>query len=301
MDDKVKMSDLYHTDHLSDSRIIREILAGIRLFALDMDGTVYLGEKWIDGAVEFLNAVERSGRRYVFLTNNSSKNPESYVQKLHKMGLDVGTDRIITSGDATIDMLKRRYPDSKVYLLGNDLLKKQFADAGIAPVNDELEEAYRTRGNIIREINNNRVNMVVVGFDTSLDYLKLSVACDLVRSGLTYVTTHPDYNCPTETGFIPDAGAIHAFVEASAGRRPDIIVGKPESGIVDYMINKTGFNKEDIAMVGDRLYTDIATGVRAGLTSILVLSGETKEKDLEASDIKPDLVIPSVAELIQYL
>lgn len=301
MDDKVKMSDLYHTDHLSDSRIIREIIAGIRLFALDMDGTVYLGEKWIEGAVEFLNAVERSGRRYVFLTNNSSKNPESYIQKLHKMGLDVGTDRIITSGDATIDMLKRRYPDSKVYLLGNDLLKKQFADAGIAPVNDELEEAYRTRGNIIREINNNRVNMVVVGFDTSLDYLKLSVTCDLVRSGLTYVTTHPDYNCPTETGFIPDAGAIHAFVEASAGRRPDIIVGKPESGIVDYLINKTGFNKEDIAMVGDRLYTDIATGVRAGLTSILVLSGETKEEDLEASDIKPDLVIPSVAELIQYL
>ena len=273
----------------------------IKLFALDMDGTVYLGTQWIDGARDFLDAVERSGREYVFLTNNSSKDPLSYVDKLAKMGLDVGRDKIITSGDATIEVLQREFSGKSVYLLGNDLLKKQFADAGIALVNEELESRYRSDGNIESAIKEGTAGMVVVGFDTSLDYLKMCVVCDLVRAGLPYVSTHPDYNCPTETGFIPDAGSIHAFIEASSFRRPDRIIGKPNGDIMEHMLRRTGYEREQAAMVGDRLYTDVAAGVNNGMCGILVLSGEAAMADVETSDVKPDMIFDSVADIIPYL
>ena len=276
---------------------IKDKIGKIKLFALDMDGTIYLGTKWIDGARKFLDAVEGSGRRYVFLTNNSSKDPTSYVEKLANMGLNITRDKIITSGDATIHLLQKEYPGKRVYLLGNDLLKRQFRESGIILVNDELEEEYRRNGCL----SGSSADLVVVGFDTSLDYLKMSVVCDLVRSGLPYITTHPDYNCPTETGFIPDAGAIHAFIEASAGRRPDITVGKPNAGIIDYLVDITQTNRSEIAMVGDRLYTDVAAGVNNGLTGILVLSGEASMEDVANSDVKPDMIFDSVKDMIALL
>lgn len=276
-------------------------LKDIRLYALDMDGTIYLGTQWIDGACAFLDAVTAGGRKYVFLTNNSSKDPASYVEKLAKMGLEVSRDTIITSGDATIHMIQHRYPGARVYLLGNDLLKRQFAESGITLVNDVLETGYAQNGNIVSETDRGDVDLVVTGFDTSLDYMKMSVVCDLVRAGIPYISTHPDYNCPTETGFIPDAGAIHAFIEASTGRRPDAIVGKPYAGIIDYMLDRTGFDRSEVAMVGDRLYTDVAAGVNNGLTGILVLSGEATTDDVRTSDVTPDLIFDSVADMIPYL
>ncbi len=277
------------------------ILKNIRLYALDMDGTIYLGTQWIPGAREFLDAVQKSGRDYVFLTNNSSKDPISYVEKLAKMGLNVGREKIITSGDATIHMIQRKYGDAAVYLLGNDLLKKHFTEAGVKLVNEDVEKSYALKGNIVSEIEAGAADLVVVGFDTSLDYMKMSVVCDLIRAGLPYVTTHPDLNCPTETGFRPDAGAIHAFIEASTGRRPDMTVGKPYAGIIDYMVDRTGYDRSEIAMVGDRLYTDVAAGVNNGLTGILVLSGEATMDDVAFSDVPPDLIFDSVADMIPYL
>ena len=276
-------------------------LKDIRLYALDMDGTIYLGTQWIPGARQFLDAVTRSGRDYVFLTNNSSRDPAAYVDKLAGMGLDVDRDRIITSGDATIHMIKRSYPGKRVYLLGNDLLKRQFTEAGIELVNDDLEAAYASDGNIVSRIREGAAGLVVTAFDTSLDYMKMCVVCDLIRAGIPYISTHPDYNCPTETGFIPDAGAIHAFIEASSGRRPDTVVGKPYAGIIDYMVDRTGYARSDIAMVGDRLYTDVAAGVNNGLTGILVLSGEATMQDVETSDVVPDLIFDSVADITAYL
>ena len=291
----------------------KDKIKSIKLFALDMDGTIYLGTKWIDGAREFLEAVEDSGRQYVFLTNNSSKDPTSYVEKLANMGLNITRDKIITSGDATIHMLQKEYPGKRVYLLGNDLLKRQFRESGITLVNEELEEEYKRNGCLnccqhpmsadkgTEGGNVAAADLVVVGFDTSLDYMKMSVVCDLVRSGLPYITTHPDYNCPTETGFIPDAGAIHAFIEASAGRRPDITVGKPNAGIIDYMVDITHTERSGIAMVGDRLYTDVAAGVNNGLTGVLVLSGEATMEDVATSEVKPDMIFDSVKSLIPLL
>ena len=153
------------------------ILKNITCFALDMDGTVYLGDKWIEGARDFLQAVEKAGKKYVFLTNNSSKDPGTYIKKLGNMGLETGIEKIVTSGMATIDYLKRNFSGKRVYLLGNELLQAEFLEEGII-----LDE-----GN---------PEVAVVGFDTSLTYQKMCRICDLVRNGLPYISTHPDYNCP---------------------------------------------------------------------------------------------------------
>ena len=260
----------------------KAILKNITCFALDMDGTIYLGEKWIDGAKDFLEAVEKAGKRYVFLTNNSSKNPQAYVEKLGRMGLDVEESRIVTSGQATIAYLKENFSGKKVYLLGNELLEEQFLKEGIL-LDEKAPE------------------VVVVGFDTSLTYAKMCRVCDLVREGLPYISTHPDYNCPTETGFIPDAGAIHAFIHASAFRYPDHIIGKPNGDIMDYLAAREGVLKSETAMVGDRLYTDVAAGVNNGYTGILVLSGEACMKDVETSEVMPHLIFTSVKEMIPFL
>ena len=239
---------------------IRSRLKDITCFALDMDGTVYLGTKWIEGAVDFLKAVEKAGKQYIFLTNNSSKGPENYVEKLAAMGLIVTKDRIVTSGQATISYLKKHYPGKRVYLLGNDLLQREFQEEGILLAENDPE-------------------VVVTGFDTSLTYEKLCRVCDHVRAGLPYIATHPDYNCPTEDGFIPDIGSFHELIHASAFRYPDHVVGKPSGDIMDYLAGRAGTSRAETAMVGDRLYTDVAAGVNNGYTGILVLSGEATLAD----------------------
>lgn len=258
------------------------ILKEIDCFALDMDGTIYLGEQWIDGAQEFLKAVERAGKKYVFLTNNSSKNPEVYIRKLAAMGLQITERQIVTSGQAMIAYLKRNFAGKRVFLLGNELLTEEFLKEGI-PLDEENPE------------------VVVAGFDTSLTYAKMCKVCDLVREGLPYLSTHPDLNCPTETGFIPDAGAIHAFIHASAGRMPDRIIGKPNREIMDYLVTREGVTPQRTAMVGDRLYTDVAAGVNNGYTGILVLSGEATMEDVKVSEVEPHLIFSSVKEMIPYL
>ena len=170
----------------------------------------------------------------------------------------------------------------RVFLLGNELLQREFREEGIVLATEAAE-------------------VVVTAFDTTLDYGKMCKVCDLVRAGLPYIATHPDYNCPTADGFIPDAGAIHAFIYASAGRYPDRVIGKPNGDIVDYLIGRTGTEREKTAMVGDRLYTDIAAGKKHGLKSVLVLSGESSAGDVEKSEVKPDLIFQSVREMIPYL
>lgn len=258
------------------------LLKEVECYALDMDGTIYLGEQWIHGAREFLERVEKAGKSYIFLTNNSSRSPEVYAEKLRRMGLDTDRQRILTSGQATIHFLKKHYPGKRVFLLGNPMLRKEFQEEGII-----LEER--------------RAEVAVTAFDTSLDYEKLCRICDFVREGLPYIGTHPDYNCPTESGFIPDIGAIHAFIHASAGRWPDRIIGKPNGEIIDYLLERTGAERSRTAMVGDRLYTDIAAGRNNGLKSVLVLSGEASLADAEKSSVKPHLTFSSVREMMEFI
>ena len=253
-------------------------LQDVKLFLLDMDGTFYLGDRLIDGSLDFIDRVRATGRDFLFLTNNSSHNAAFYVEKLKKMGLVIPREKVMTSGEATCEKLKELYPGKRAFVLGNEFLLEEFAEAGI-------------------EVDMQRPEIVVIGFDTTLDYKKLQAVCDFVRAGLPYIATHPDFNCPTETGFMPDIGAIMAFIEASTGRRPDLVVGKPNTGIVEAVLRRTGLKTDELAMVGDRLYTDIETGLRSGMLSILVMSGETTPDMLAATERKPDLVFDRLADM----
>ena len=228
-------------------------LKNIKLVCLDMDGTIYLDNDLFDGTLDFLAHVKKIGGRYIFLTNNSSKNAESYVKKLEKMGLCVDADKIVTSGQATIDYLKTNFPGKRVYLLGNELLQEEFEKEGI----------------LLAQGDQDVPEVVVTAFDTSLTYAKMCRVCDLVREGLPYITTHPDFNCPTETGFIPDSGAIHAFIHASAFRYPDRIIGKPNVDIVNYLMKRVGAEKEQI----EDFYAHGVAGFVPGQVGGAVLDG----------------------------
>lgn len=253
----------------------------IEYFLLDLDGTFYLGNELIDGALRFLHALEQKGKRYLFLTNNSSKNKSAYRSKLLAMGCDVDEEKIFTSGEATTIYLNGLKPDSKVFLLGTPLLEEEFRKAGFQLVN----------------YTDDRPDFVVLGFDTTLTYDKLWKACDWIRNDIPYVATHPDFNCPLEEGrFMPDAGAMIDLIAASTGKRPHV-VGKPSQDIIDAIYQKYGFQKQSMAMIGDRLYTDIMTGANAGITSILVLTGETTMEDYNASNVTADYIYASIKEI----
>lgn len=257
-------------------------IAQVRCFVLDMDGTFYLGNRLLEGSLDFHREAIRSGRRVLFLTNNSSRDGAHYVEKLAGMGCYVEESDVYTSGMATCQWLKEHFPGKKVFLLGNRWLKGEFRRFGVQLSHDDAD-------------------IVVIGYDTTLDYRKLCTVCDQVRAGLPYIATHPDFNCPTESGPVPDIGAIIAFIEASTGRRPDCIIGKPNAGIVKGMLALTGLQSAQMAICGDRLYTDIATGARNGLLSVCVLTGEATLEDIERSDVQPDLVFERLADIIPYL
>lgn len=257
-------------------------LSDIRCFLLDMDGTFYLGDKLIDGSLEFIDAIQKNGRSFLFLTNNSSRSADYYVQKLARLGLSIPLKRVLTSGQATCRYAKRAMPGKGAYVLGNEYLIRELSEGGV-------------------KVDFSAPECVIIGYDTTLDYKKMTDVCDLVRAGLPYIATHPDFNCPTETGFAPDIGAIIAFIEASTGRRPDAIVGKPYEGIVEAALERVNLPARELAMVGDRLYTDVLTGINSGMRSVLVLSGETTRAMADASDIKPDLTYNRLFDMIADL
>ncbi len=256
-----------------------------KLYIFDMDGTIYLGGNPFDFAVRFINRLRADGRRVLFFTNNASHNPEFYLEKLTRLGFAPTPEEICTSGNVTAAFLTRKRAGKTVYLLGTKELYRQFADWGVDLVCDE-------DGNP----DGRKADIVVTSFDTTLNYEKLTVACDFIRYGAEYLCTHPDYNCPTETGFIPDSGAIAACVTASTGVLPTYF-GKPYPETVEMIAEITGEEKKNMLIFGDRLYTDIATGKRHGITAALVLTGETKVADVEAAEEadKPDLMLASLA------
>lgn len=278
MSEQAELRTKYHVNE-----DIQNLIPKIRNFCLDMDGTVYLDTTWIDGALDFLDKLEKTGRRYCFMTNNSSKNAAVYVDKLHGMGLDINPEKqLITSGHATVAYLKKHFPEKRVYLFGNEVLKEEFASRGIT-----LDEKHP--------------DVICTAFHTSFDYNDLCILCDYIREGLPYVATHPDFNCPTKTGFVPDIGSLAAYIEASTGRTPDKVVGKPNKEMIDYTLSVIGGEPAETCVVGDRLYTDVKSGVNNGLYGIFVLSGEAQLPDLPESDVQPHLVFDSVREIIPFL
>lgn len=258
-----------------------DILKDKKYFVLDMDGTFYLGDRLLDGSLDFIRGVKGAGMDFVFFTNNSSKNSLVYVDKLAKLGCAVTRDKVITSGMVCIEYLRSTYGDPKVYLLGTPMLYDDFTRNGIKLVDKDPD-------------------LVVAGFDTTITYEKLTAACTFIRNGKPFIATHLDYNCPTEDGFIPDCGAICAFITASTGVKPKY-VGKPFTETLDYLLKHLKCTKGDLIFVGDRLYTDIAIGANHGVTSILVLTGETNLEDVENSRIKPDLIVKRLVDVIEYI
>lgn len=257
------------------------ILKKKKLFILDMDGTFYLGSKIIDGSLRFIGKLRELKKDFLFYTNNSSRDSEFYLKKLAGMGLDVGGVRVVTSGDITIKYLQENYPSKQVYLVGTEYLERSFRRSGI-------------------ELAQHRADVVVLGFDTTLTYEKISKACSFIREGAAFIATHPDLNCPVEHGSIPDCGAMCSMITASTGVLPKYL-GKPFEETIIGIRSITGYNNDDMIFIGDRLYTDIAIGVKNNVTSILVLSGETKMKDLENSDIQPDFIFDSLSHIMNHL
>lgn len=256
---------------------------GVRGFLLDMDGTVYLSDHLLPGAGEFLTFTRQAGLPVLFLSNNSSKNRSSYLRKLTGLGLEVQPEQIFTSGDATVLYLQGMVaPGTPIALFGTPDLEQVFQAAGF-------------------RLDDRAAEVVVLGFDMTIDYAKLTRLCDLVRAGLPYIATHPDINCPVKGGVIPDIGAMMALVEASTGRRADAIIGKPNRPIIDMATARMNLPVESLCMVGDRLYTDIAMGHSAPIHTVLLLSGETQPEDIPASPFQPDWVFDHLGALTAHL
>ncbi len=246
-----------------------EAISDKKLYIFDMDGTIYLGYNVFDFAIRFINDLRAAGKKVLFFTNNASHTVPFYIEKLTKLGFSPKPEEIMTSGDVTKVFLKRRRAGKSVYLVGTDELVEDFKNDGINIVSGDSES----------------VDIVITSFDTTMTYKKMDDACRLVRNGAEYLSTHPDFNCPTETGFIPDSGAIAAFVTASTGKTPTYF-GKPYVETLDMICEATGVDKEDMCLFGDRLYTDIALGARNGVMSVLVLTGETTAEDVDRA--KPE-------------
>ncbi len=257
-------------------------LAAVSCFLLDMDGTFNLGDRLLNGSLRFVDVLKQQGKDYLFLTNNSSRVASDYAAKMSRLGLPTQEGKVFTSGEATARYLLAQGHTRQLFVVGTPALADEFRRHGFEPAAEKPE-------------------LVVLGFDTTLTYEKLWRLCDLVRAGMPYVATHPDFNCPTETGYMPDTGAMIAFVRASTGREPDLVIGKPNRTIVDMAGRKLNLPIERMAMVGDRLYTDIALGQTSGITTVLVLCGEATRSDLERSSFRPDFVFDDLGGLADWL
>jgi HAD superfamily hydrolase (TIGR01457 family) len=257
-------------------------LKDIRGFLLDMDGTFYLGDKLLPGALDFIETLRRQGKEFLFLTNNSTRRGDQYAEKITRMGLEISDTKVLTSGEATARYLLSHQAGRRAYVVGTPSLEQEFKDYGFT-------------------LDDQSPDMAVLGFDTTLTYDKLWKLCDFARAGLPYIATHPDFNCPTETGYMPDIGAMIAFVKASTGREPDVVIGKPNRMIVEAAAEKLGLPLDQLAMIGDRLYTDIALGSTSGIATVLVWSGETHPGDLDGSPFKPTYTFDNLGGVAAWL
>ena len=259
-----------------------ELLREKRLFVFDMDGTIYRGGDIFDYAIRFIHNLRRAGKRVLFCTNNSSTSTEVYVENLTRMGFAPTADEIMSSADATEAYLKAHHAGQLIYLIGTEQMQKQFRERGFRLATGR-EEA---------------VDVVVSSPDTELTYQKVKDGCRFIAAGATFLSTHPDINCPTDYGFMPDSGAIAALIISSTGVTPRYL-GKPSAAMMALIEEKTGISRGEACIFGDRLYTDIALGTRNGAASVLVLTGEGTLAEVAATpdEDKPTFVFPSLDEV----
>ena len=255
-----------------------------KLFLLDMDGTIYLGDTLFDGTLDFLNRVRERGGKYLFVTNNSSRSVSAYVDRLEGMGIPAAADDFLTSVDALIWYLRGKYDDALIYAFGTRTFREQLSEAGFR-VTDKLEDG---------------ISLLVCGFDTELTFQKLEDACILLGRGVDFVATNPDWVCPTSYGSVPDCGSVCEMLFRATGRRPKFI-GKPEPEMALLSMERYGYSREETVLIGDRIYTDIACGVNAGIDTAFVLSGEGVPADIEKFHIQPSETYQNIREIFDRM
>ena len=257
---------------------ISQSLDGIKAVFLDLDGTIYLGDSLIDGALDFLGRLEERGIKRYFLSNNSSKSVEQYVEKLRDLGIDADKDEVLLSTHDLISWLSKKEVTS-TFLVGTEGMRSMLEEQGIETSSEHPE-------------------FVVLGYDTEISYEKLATASIHLHEGVQLVASHPDMVCPSPRGGLPDTGAYMSLFKATTGVGPVHVCGKPNKGMILHKVEDLGLKPSECCMVGDRLYTDIEMADRAGVYGILVLSGEASVDDVEEGELRPSLVVDSVAELL---
>jgi len=258
---------------------ISRSLDGIKAVFLDLDGTIYLGDSLIGGALDFLGRLEERGIKRYFLSNNSSKSVEQYVEKLRDLGIDADKDEVLLSTHDLISWLSKKEVTS-TYLVGTEGMRSMLEEEGIETSSEQPE-------------------FVVLGYDTEISYEKLATASIHLHEGVQLVASHPDMVCPSPRGGLPDTGAYMSLFKATTGVGPVHVCGKPNKGMILHKVEDLGLKPSECCMVGDRLYTDIEMADRAGVYGILVLSGEASVDDVEEGELRPSLVVDSVAELLE--
>jgi len=264
---------------------IQEVVSKTKLYLFDMDGTLYLGDRLYDFTVDLLNAIRSSGGKYLFMTNNSSKSVADYIKKLEKLGISATRDDFITSSQATAYYLKKHHAGQTLYVCGTRSLIAELESEGFAVTTDL-----------------SKVDCVVMGFDTELTFQKLHDVSYLLltRKDLPYIATNPDLVCPTEFGAVPDCGSVCIGIKNATGRDP-VVIGKPSPLMPRLAMERWGYAPEETAVIGDRIYTDVRSGINAGATGILVLSGESTMQTVAESDVKPHLILDNAGQLLDYL
>lgn len=263
----------------------QETFSRVKLYLLDLDGTLYLGDRIFPFTRELLREIRRTGGEYLFMTNNSSRSVADHVRKLARLGIDAVPGDFITSSQAAARYLHAHQEGKRLYVCGTESLKAELSREGFRIVTDPVP-----------------AECVVMGFDTELTFQKLRDVCRLLtaRPDIPYIATNGDLVCPTEFGFVPDCGSVCGMIKTATGRTPHVI-GKPSPLMPELAMERLGRSREETAVVGDRIYTDVKSGLNAGITSILVLSGETTREILDASGDKPDLVLRDCGEILDAL
>ena len=264
---------------------IRPTIEKLKLYLFDMDGTLYLGSRLYDFTIELLEEIKRTGGKYLFITNNSSKSVNDYVKKLASMGISATREDFLTSSQATAYYLHKHHEGKTLYVCGTESLKEELRSE-VFTITTELD----------------KVECIVMGFDTELTFQKLHDVSYLLltQPDLPYIATNPDLVCPTEFGSVPDCGSVCIGIKNATGKEP-IVIGKPSPLMPQLAMDKVGVAPEQTCVVGDRIYTDVKSGLAAGCVGILVLSGETTVDILNASDVKPDLVLESGQQILDIL
>ena len=261
-----------------------QILASKKLFLFDMDGTLYLGDRLFDFTKPLLREIRRIGGKYLFMTNNSSKSVADYIKKLEKLGISSTREDFITSSQATAYYLHKHHQGQRLYVCGTESLKEELRGEGFE-VTEKVEDT----------------DCIVMGFDTELTFQKLhDVSYLLLTRELPYIATNPDLVCPTEFGSVPDCGSVCGMIFNATGKRP-VVIGKPSPLMPQLAMDRLGYGKEETCVIGDRIYTDVKSGLNAGITGILVMSGETTPEILAESQDKPHLVLESAKEILEVL